>query len=188
MQASAEITKLLIDWKNGNQEALEQLYPFVERELHQMAHHYMQKLRPGNTLQTTAVINETYLKLINANRIDWESRAHFFALAANMMRHIIINYIRDHKRQKRGGDLIAVELDEAFAISNEKSNEILALEEALERLSALDERKAKVVVMRFYGGLSVSETAHVLNVSEITVHRDWNLAKAWLAREIRNES
>jgi len=185
MQASAEITKLLIDWKNGSQEAMDKLYPFVERELHKMAHHYMQKLRPGNTLQTTAIINETYLRMIENDKISWENRAHFFALAANMMRNIIRNYIRETNAQKRGGEYTVVELDETFYISHEKSNEILALEEALERLSRIDERKTRVVIMRFYGGLNVPEIAHVLNVSEVTVQRDWNLAKAWLAREIR---
>jgi RNA polymerase sigma-70 factor, ECF subfamily len=187
MLASADITELLADWTNGDRQALDKLYPFVEKELHRMAHHYMKKLRPGNTLQTTAVINETYLRMIKHDEIRWQNRAHFFGLAANMMRQFIVNYIREHKAQKRGGEFVPVELDEAFIVTDEKSEAILALEDALERLNKLDERKAKVVVMRFYGGLSVSETAEVLKVSEVTVMRDWNLAKAWLAREIRNE-
>lgn len=185
MLASADITELLIDWNNGDQNALERLYPFVEKELHRMAHRYMKKLRPGNTLQTTAVINETYLRMIRKNEVQWQNRAHFFGLAAGIMRHIIVNYIRDHNAQKRGGEYVVVELNEALILTEEKSDAILALEEALERLCKLDERKAKVVVMRFYGGLSVSETAEVLKVSEITVMRDWNMAKAWLAREIQ---
>lgn len=188
MQPSAEITELLIDWSKGNQEALERLFPFVEKELHRMAHNYMAKLRPGNTLQTTAVINETYLRLVNQNRVQWQNRAHFFAIAANLMRRFLFNYIRDSKRKKRGGDLVQVEFEEAFIISKDKSDEIIELEDALCRLAEIDERKAKVVELRFYGGLSNAEIAEVLKVSEITVIRDWNMAKAWLAREINNEN
>ena len=187
MQPSAEITELLIDWSKGDQQALEKLFPMVEKELHRLAHSYMRKLRPGNTLQTTAIINETYLRLVKQNKIEWQSRAHFFGIAAHLMRQFLLNYIRDSNRQKRGGGMVKVEFDEAFIIVDEKSNEILALEEALLRLAEIDERKAKVVELRYYGGLSVSETAEVLKVSEITVTRDWNMAKAWLAREIRDE-
>lgn len=187
MESSAEITELLIDWGNGNKNALEKLFPLVEKELHQLAHNYMRKLHPGNTLQTTAIINETYIRLINQNSVQWQNRSHFFGIAANIMRHFLLNYIRDNNRKKRGGGLIQVEFEEALIISNEKSDEILALEDALCRLAELDERKAKVVELRYYGGLSVIETAEVLKISHITVQRDWNMAKAWLAREIRNE-
>ncbi len=188
MFSSAEITELLIDWSNGNQAALDQLFPLVEKELHRLAHNYMRKIKPGNTLQTTAVINETYLRLVEQDKVQWQNRAHFFAIAACMMRRFLLNHIRNNHRKKRGGELIKVEFEETLVIADKKSDEILALEDALVRLAEIDERKAKVVELRFYGGLSVSEIAVALKVSEITVTRDWNMAKAWLAREIRNES
>jgi len=188
MFSSAEITELLIDWSKGNKAALETLYPLVEKELHQMAHHYMMKLQPGNTLQTTAVINETYLRMITQDRVQWQNRAHFFAIAANMMRRVLLNHIRRHHNKKRGGGAIKVEFEESMVVTAEKSAEILALEYALVRLAEFDERKSKVVELRFYGGMSVSEIAVALNISEITVTRDWNMAKAWLAREIRDEN
>jgi len=186
MQSSAEITELLIDWSKGNQEALDKLFPFVEKELRRLARSYMRKMRPGNTIQTTAVINETYLKLVDQNKVEWQNRAHFFGIAAFLMRQFLVNYIRDRNRKKRGGEFAKVEFDETI-LSSEKSAEILVLEHALCRLAEFDERKAKVVELRFYGGLSVSEIAEVLKISEITVSRDWNMAKAWLARQIRNE-
>ena len=187
MLPSAGITELLIDWSKGNASALEELFPLVEKELHRLAHIHMRKMRLGNTLQTTALINETYIRLVDQNRVQWQNRAHFFAIAAGMMRRILLNYLRDRNRIKRGGGAIQVTLDEGMIVSEARSNEILALEEALCRLSEVDERKAKVVELRYYGGLSVEETAEVLKVSSITIIRDWNLAKAWLAREIRNE-
>jgi RNA polymerase sigma factor (TIGR02999 family) len=186
MSSSMEITGLLIDWSNGDQIALDKLLPLVERELHRLAHHYMRRINPGNTLQTTAVINETYLRLIDQKKVHWQNRAHFFGIAAKLMRRILLNYVRDQKRLKRGGGATKVSLSEVAVISNEKTDELLALEEALCRLALIDERKSQVVELRYYGGLSVEETAEVLKVSKITVMRDWNMAKAWLAREIRN--
>ena len=186
MLSSAGITELLIDWSEGSEEALEKLFPLVEKELHRLAHNYMRRMSPGNTLQTTALINETYIRLVNQNKVQWQNRAHFFGIAANMMRRFLLNYIRDNKRKKRGGDLMQVSLEDNAVITNEKSDELLALEEALCGLAEIDERKAKVVELRYYGGLSVDETAEVLKVSAVTVMRDWNMAKAWLAREIRN--
>lgn len=185
--SDASITELLINWSNGDRAAQDDLFPLVEKELHRLAHHYMRRLNRGNTLQTTAVINETYLKLIDQNRVQWQNRAHFFGIAANMMRRVLLNYLRDKTRLKRGGNNIRVSISEAMVISDKKSDEILALEEALCRLAEIDERKSRVVELRFYGGLSVDETAEVLGVSSITVMRDWNMAKAWLARELRNE-
>lgn len=167
--------------------AQEDLFPLVEKELHRLAHHYARRLNRGNTLQTTAIINETYLRLVDQNRVQWQNRAHFFAIAANMMRRILLNYLRDQNRLKRGGQFVNVSLSEAMVFSDKKSDEIIALEEALCRLAEIDERKSRVVELRFYGGLSVEETAEVLKISSITVIRDWNMAKAWLAREIRNE-
>lgn len=187
MIGSPSITELLIDWSNGNLSAQEDLFPLVEKELHRLAHHYARRLNRGNTLQTTAIINETYLKLVDQNRVQWQNRAHFFAIAANMMRRILLNYLRDKNRFKRGGESVQVSLSEAIIVSEQKSDEILALEEALCRLAEIDERKSRVVELRYYGGLSVEETAEVLKISTITVIRDWNMAKAWLAREIRNE-
>ena len=187
MPPHTNITGLLIDWSEGNAEALNELLPLVERELHQMARAQMRKFRPGNTLQTTALINETYIRLVDQNRVSWQNRAHFFAIASGMMRRVLLNYLRDRNRFKRGGGAVQVTLDEGLMITEAKSNELLALEEALCRLAEVDERKAKVVELRYYGGLSVEETAEVLKVSGITVMRDWNMAKAWLARELRNE-
>jgi RNA polymerase sigma-70 factor (ECF subfamily) len=184
---STDITELLVDWGDGNHDALGELIPLVEKELHRMAHQQMRRARPGNTLQTTALINETYIRLVDQNRVAWQNRAHFFGIAASMMRRILLNYIRDQKRLKRGGGDIQVSLSEAMAVSNEKAKEILALEEALTRLAEIDERKARVVELRYFGGLSVDETAEVLKVAKVTVMRDWNMAKAWLAREITYE-
>lgn len=188
MSPHSNITELLIDWSKGNSEALNELLPLVERELHRMAKIQMRKFRPGNTLQTTALINETYIRLVDQDRVHWQNRAHFFAIAAGMMRRILLNYIRDQGRVKRGGGAVQITLDDGVMITEAKSNEILALEEALCRLGEIDSRKAKVVELRYYGGLSVEETAEVLKVSGVTVMRDWNMAKAWLARELRNES
>ena len=186
MLTSAGITELLIDWGKGNRAALDELFPLVERELHRMAHHYMRRMNPGNTFQTTALINETYIKLVDQNKVEWQNRAHFFGIAANMMRRILLNYIRDQKRQKRGGEQVQISLEDALVMTEEKSDEILALEEALCELAEFDARKAKVVELRYFGGLSVAETAEVLKIAEITVMRDWNMAKAWLGRKIRN--
>ena len=188
MSPHTNITELLIDWSKGNSEALNELVPLVEQELHRMAKIQMRKFRPGNTIQTTALINETYLRLVDQDRVHWQNRAHFFGIAAGMMRRILLNYLRDRNRFKRGGGAVQVTLDDGVMITEAKSNEILALEEALCRLSAIDERKAKVVELRYYGGLSVEETAEVLKVSGVTVMRDWNMAKAWLARELRDEN
>ncbi len=187
MVSSNEITGLLVDWGNGRQEALDKLLPLVEKELHRLAHHHMRRLQPGNTLQTTALINETYIRLVDQKKVRWQNRAHFFGIAAQMMRRILLNYVRDQKRIKRGGGAVKVSLSEVAVISAERTDELLALEEALSRLTTIDERKSRVVELRYYGGLSVEETAEVLQISKITVMRDWNMAKAWLAREIRNE-
>lgn len=187
MPTSPSITELLIDWSNGDLTAREDLFPLVEQELVRLAHVYARKLNRGNTLQTTAIINETYLRLINQNEVQWKNRAHFYGIAASMMRRFLSNYLRDRNRLKRGGDITQVSLSEAKLLTDQKSDEILALEEALCLLTELDERKARVVELRFYGGLSVEETAEVLGVASTTVMRDWNMAKAWLAREIRNE-
>ena len=186
MASHADITALLVDWGNGDRSALEKLLPLVERELHRLAHSYMRREDPDHTLQTTALINETYLRLVDQRKVEWQNRAHFFGIAAQIMRRILLNYARDQNRQKRGGRAIHVSLSEAMIMSAEKDRELIALNDALTRLEALDERKSKVVELRFFGGLSVEEAAEVLKVSPITVMRDWQFAKAWLAREMQN--
>ncbi len=186
MQSPSEITGLLVDWGNGDKEALDRLLPLVEKELHRLAHSYMRRENPDHTLQTTALVNEAYLRLIDQKNTRWQNRAHFFGIAAQIMRRILMNYARDQHREKRGGKNIQVSLSQAAVISGEKSAELLALDEALDRLAALDERKARVVELRHFGGLSVEETAEVLKVSAVTVLRDWKYAKAWLSRELNH--
>jgi len=188
MPSNTDITGLLVDWGNGDKSALERLLPLVERELHRLAHSYMRREDPDHTLQTTALINETYLRLVDQRKVEWQNRAHFFGIAAQIMRRILLNYARDQNRQKRGGKAIHVSLSEAMIMPAEKDRELIALNDALNRLEALDARKSKVVELRYFGGLSVEEAAEVLKVSPITVMRDWQFAKAWLAREMQNGS
>jgi len=184
LSSPSEITTLLVDWGKGDKDALDQLFPLVERELHRLAHSYMRREDPDHTLQTTALINETYLRLIDQNRVHWQNRAHFFGIAAQIMRRILSNYARDQKRAKRGGGAVQVSLSRAAILSNEKTTELIALDEALKKLAIEDERKSQVVELKYFGGLSVEEIAEVLDVSEITVMRDWKYARAWLSREI----
>jgi RNA polymerase sigma-70 factor, ECF subfamily len=184
---TSEITGLLVDWSNGDQAALDKLLPLVEQELHRLAHIYMRRENPDHTLQTTALVNEAYLKLIDQKKTHWQNRAHFFAIAAKIMRRILLNYARDRHREKRGGKATQVSLSEAAVVFLQKTEELIALDEALERLAALDERKSQVVELRYFGGLDVDETAEVLKVSPITVMRDWQFAKAWLSRAIKND-
>jgi|SRR6185503_13845845 RNA polymerase sigma factor (TIGR02999 family) len=181
---ASEITGLLVDWNNGDQSALDRLLPLVEKELHRLAHSYMRRENPNHTLQTTALVNEAYLKLVDQKHTRWQNRAHFYGIAAQIMRRILLNYARDQRRKKRGGGAIQVSLSDVALISRERTDEIIALDEALEKLEKIDARKARVVEFRHYGGLSNKEIAEVLSVSEITVVRDINFATAWLAREI----
>jgi RNA polymerase sigma factor (TIGR02999 family) len=182
--STTNITELLIQWGNGDVVALERLLPLVERELHKLAHSYMRRENAGHTLQTTALIHETYLRLVDQSRVRWQNRAHFFGVAAQIMRRVLLNYARDQRRIKRGGGAYKVSLSEAQALSDNESVELIALDEALKRLAQIDERKSHVVELRYFGGLSVEETAEVLKVSTVTVMRDWKMAKAWLAREL----
>ena len=186
MSSPPDITALLVDWSKGDKTALDKLFPLVERELHRLAHSYMRKENPDHTLQTTALVNEAYLRLVDQKNTHWQNRAHFFGIAAQIMRRILLNYARDRQRMKRGGDAIQVSLSEVDLVSGTKAKELIALDEALQKLSTIDERKARVVEFRYFGGLSVEETAEVLQVSSITVMRDWNMARAWLARELEN--
>ncbi|MDT7603794.1 MAG: hypothetical protein QOF61_1791 [Acidobacteriota bacterium] len=185
MPPPSDITRLLLAWSDGDQAALEQLLPLIERELHRIARHYMRREHPGHTLQTTALVNEAYFRLVDQKNVRCQNRAHFFGIAAQIMRRILLNYARDRHRVKRGGDAVQVSLSEVAVITPEKSADLIALDEALKRLAAIDERKCRVVELRYFGGLSVEETAEVLGVSPITIARDWKMAKAWLAREIR---
>lgn len=185
--STENITGLLVNWCNGDAAAFDKLAPLVENELRRLAHRYMRKESPGHTLQTTALVNEAYLRLINQTQVQWQNRAHFFGIAAKMMRRILLNYARDQRRDKRGGGAIQISLSEVAAISSAKSKELILLDEALNKLAEVDQRKSQVVELRYFGGLSVEETAEVLKISPITVMRDWNMAKAWLMREIIDE-
>jgi RNA polymerase sigma-70 factor (ECF subfamily) len=179
-----QITQLLRAWSGGDPRALEQLTPLVYVQLHRTAKRYMAGERPAHTLQTTALINEVYLRLVDAPEISWHDRAHFFAVCARLMRRILTDFARSRHRVKRGGDACQLPLDEALLVSREPSADLVALDDALNALGEFDERKSRVVELRFFGGLSVEETADVLRVSEETVKRDWRLAKLWLLREM----
>ena len=183
---TSEITGLLVDWSNGDQAALDKLLPLVEQELHRLAHAYMRREKPDHTLQTTALVNEAYLKLIDQNKTHWQNRAHFFAIAAKIMRRILLNYARDQHRQKRGGKAVQVSLSDVSVLSMGRPEELIALDEALERLAEVDERKSQVIELKYFGGLETDEIAEVLKVSSITVLRDWRFARAWLLRAIEN--
>lgn len=181
---SGNVTQLLFDWRNGNDDALNQLMPLVYDELRGLAKRYMSRERVSHTLQTNALVNEAYLRLINQQDVDWQNRAHFFAIAAQVMRHLLVDHARAKQYAKRGGGAQQITLDEGLAIASEQSVDVLALHEALERLAEVDERKSKIVELRYFGGLSAEETAEVLGVSEITIKREWLKAKAWLFREL----
>jgi RNA polymerase sigma-70 factor (ECF subfamily) len=187
MLPPSDITRLLHAWSDGDQTALERLLPLIERELHRLARNYMRREHPGHTLQTTALVNEAYFRLVDQKSVRWQNRAHFFAIAARIMRRILLNYARDRHRAKRGGGAVQVSLSEVAAVGEERSAELIALDEALVRLEEFDARKARVVELRHFGGLTAAETAEVLGVSVVTVERDWHAAKAWLAREVRSD-
>jgi len=178
------MSRLLAAWSDGDREALDRLYPLVEAELHRLARSYMRRERPDHTLQTTALVNEAYLKLIDQRAVRWQNRAHFYGIAAQIMRRILIDHARARRYEKRGGGAARVPLDEAAVLTEERASELVALDEALTALAALDERKGRVVELRYFGGLSVEETAEVLGVSADTVSRDWRRAKAFLRREM----
>jgi RNA polymerase sigma-70 factor (ECF subfamily) len=183
-----EITQLLLAWRHGDQTALDQLMPLVYEELRRLAHHFMGHERPGHLLQTTALVNEAYLRLIDSSRVQWESRAHFLAVAGQLMRRVLVDAARERQSRKRGGEWVEVSLAEAVVVPERRGADFIALDDALDALAAMDQRKSEIVVMRFFGGLSVEETAAVLKVSPDTVMRDWGLAKVWLYRELsKNE-
>ena len=183
---TSEITGLLVDWSNGDQAAFDKLLPLVERELHRLAHAYMRRENRDHTLQTTALVNEAYLKLTDQNKTHWQNRAHFFAIAAKIMRRILLNYARDQHRQKRGGNAVQVSLSDVSTMCIERPEELIALDEALERFAQIYPRQARVVELKFFGGLERDEIAEVLKVAPITVTRDWTFARAWLLKEMKN--
>lgn len=182
-----DVTKLLEAWSEGDGRALEDLMPLVYDELHRMAKRYMQSQPSGHTLQTTALIHEAYLKLADQKEKHWQNRAHFFAVSARAMRHILVDHARTRQAKKRGGTTEFVSLEDVAVISNERAAEVVALDDALENLFVLEERKGRVVELRYFGGLSVEETAGVLKISPETVMRDWKFAKTWLLRELSNQ-
>jgi RNA polymerase sigma-70 factor, ECF subfamily len=182
------VTQLLVDWRNGDEAAFAQLLPVVYDELHRIARRYMSRETASHTLQTTALINEAYLRLINQQNVDWQNRAHFFAVSARVMRGLLVDHARARAYEKRGGGAVQVSLNEELASTPELSLDVLGLDEALEQLAVVDARKSRIVELRFFGGLSVEETAEVLGVSAITIKREWLKAKAWLFREINREA
>jgi len=180
------VTQLLAEWNHGDNAALVELTPLVYEELRRLAHHFMEGQRSDHTLQTTALVDEAYLRLADQTKPRWQNRAHFFAVAARAMRQILVNYAKSSRAQKRGGGALKVELDEAAIVSPEQSQAIVDLHEALERLGALDSRKARVVELKYFGGLNHDEIAEVMKISTVTVRRDWVFAKAWLHNELHN--
>jgi RNA polymerase sigma-70 factor (ECF subfamily) len=181
-----EVTALLMDWSAGDESAYDKLVPLVYDELHRLAHRHMNRERKGHTLQTTALVDEAYLRLVD-QRVPWQNRSHFFAIAARLMRRILVDHARSHAYAKRGGGAEHVSLDDALEMSEERAAELVALDEALDALARLDPRKARVVELRFFGGLEIEETARVLNVSPNTVKRDWRTARAWLYKAVTGD-
>lgn len=179
------MTTLLLAWGQGDESALERLIPLVERELHRIARRCMAGERVGHSLQATALVNEAYLRLIDAQHVKWQDRAHFLAMSARLMRRILVDWARSKQYQKRGGGALRVTFDDGLPVADERGQDLVALDEALQALAKFDERKSKVIELRFFGGLSVEETAEALKVSVDTVMRDWKLGKAWLLREMR---
>jgi RNA polymerase sigma factor (TIGR02999 family) len=183
--APKDLTGLLVAWRNGDRDALDRLVPEVYGELRRLAHHFMRSERPGHPLQTTALVNEAYLRMVDVTRVSWQNRAHFFAVAAQMMRRVLVDAARERDAQKRGGDIRFVPLEDAEAPGADRAVDLVALDEALDALARFDPRKARVVELRYFGGLDVAETAEVLEVSPDTVMRDWKMARLWLFRELQ---
>ena|SRR5215472_14599219 len=186
-QAGA-VTDLLLRWRAGDKESLHRLIPLVEQELRQIAHRYMRKERPGHTLQTTALVNEAYLKLVGRVELDWQNRSHFFGIASQLMRHILVDHARGRRRGKRGDGTELLPLTEGLSWSQRQSTALIALDDALAELAKFDPRKARVVELRYFGGLTAEETAEVLDVHPNTVKSDWSMAKIWLKRELSREA
>lgn len=181
-----DVTQLLVAWNNGDETAREALVQLVYDELHRLAHQYMNRERHGHTLQTSALVNEAFLRLVDQREVRWQNRAHFFAISAQMMRRILVDYARSRQSEKRGGEFIRVSLDEQLIVSDEQNDEVVALDDALKMLAIMDQRKCRIVELRFFAGLSIEEAAAVLGISPGTVMREWTLAKAWLRKEIKD--
>ena len=188
MTLPPQVTELLLAWSQGQSTALDELMPLVHKELKRLAHHYMAGQRPGHTLQTTALVNEAYLRLVDCSRVGWQDRAHFFAVSAQLMRRILVDFARSRGYLKRGRGVRPLSLEKAPDIFQQTDPNVVALDDALNALAAIDERKSQVIELRFFGGLTAKETAEVLKVSPDTVLRDWKLAKVWLHRELSRES
>jgi RNA polymerase sigma factor (TIGR02999 family) len=182
--STESVTQLLIEWREGDESALNRLIPLVHQELRRLAHHYMRRERAGHMLQTTALVNEAYLKLVDHKGMRWQNRSHFFAVAAQAMRRILVDAARSRNYAKRGGGATIVALDEATAVAEKRASDLIALDDALNELAAIDARKSQVVELRYFGGMSIEETAEVLKISPATVMREWNTAKAWLLRAV----
>lgn len=183
-----QITQLLLDWSEGDRDALERMTPLVYGELHRLAHHYMNRERAGHTLQTSALVNEAFLRLVDQRNVKWNNRAHFFAISAQMMRRILVDHARSHLYAKRGAGAVHVSLDHAGLVSNDPSAEVTALDEALTKLEKIDPQQARVVELRFFGGLTIKETAEAMAISVDMVKREWSMAKAWLYREMSSNT
>ena len=188
MTAPGSVTGLLLAWGKGDEAALERLVPLVEQELHRIARRCMQGQRPGHSLQATALGNEAYLRLVDAQHVNWQNRAHFLAMSARLMRRVLVDIARSKHSQKRGGGALRVTFTDALAVSDDPGNDLVALDDALQALATFDERKSRVIELRFFGGLSVEETALVLDVSPDTVMRDWKMARTWLMHELRGHT
>jgi RNA polymerase sigma factor (TIGR02999 family) len=183
-QTQADVTRLLINWTNGDKTALEALMPMVYGELHRLARRYLRRERSDHTLQSTALVHEAYLRLVDQKGVQWQNRAHFFAVAAQMIRRILVDHARTHNAEKRGGGACKLALDEAIAVPQRRDLNLVALDEAIDGLAAIDPQQGRIVELRFFGGLSIEETAEVLSISPATVKRDWAVAKAWLYRDL----
>ena len=185
-QAQLPITQMLLDWSGGDKAALERMMPIVYGELHRLAHRYMNRERAGHTLQTSALVNEAYLRLVDQRSVEWHNRTHFFAIAAQMMRRILVDYARGHLYAKRGAGAVHVSLTQAASVSKQPTAEVTALDEALTKLESIDPQQARVVELRFFGGLTIKETAEAMGISVDMVKREWSTAKAWLYREMKS--
>ena len=181
-----EVTQLLEDWSSGDQVALDKLIPLVESELHRLAHHYMDRERAGHTLQTTALVNEAYLRLVGQANVDWHNRSHFFGIAARLMRQILVDYARKRNYAKRGGNAQQVSLDEAAVVAKERAGEMIALDEALNHLATIAPEQSRIVELRYFGGLTIEETAEIMGLTVDKIKRDWAMAKTWLYDELNN--
>ncbi|HRJ90159.1 MAG: sigma-70 family RNA polymerase sigma factor [Blastocatellia bacterium] len=186
-EGSPQITKLLLQWREGKAEALDELVPLVHDELRRIARNFMRRQNPGHTLQTTALVNEAFIRLVDSNRVNWQDRNHFFAISAQLMRRVLVDVARRKNSLKRGGERVQVTLDDKLNVSDEKETDIIALDEAMSLLAELNPRQSQIVELRYFGGLTEEQIADTLEISSRTVRRDWNLARAWLFRELNRK-